>query len=157
MDKGRRRRRAHSEVAVRSPATTRKRRSRRRGTGRSAVNAPVVCTTDLTHAQIQIDGYRAAFRRLVGAERFSGGFRWTFRAELGLESQLCGLAEREADCCRFFSYDPTTDGDKIRWEVSGEDRVSSVLEKRSPPSVCALAPGDPRRDLPRSGITPRVD
>jgi hypothetical protein len=95
----------------------------------SAVNAPVVCTADLTHAQVQIDGYRAVFQRLASAERFPGGFRWTFRAELGLESQLRGLAEREADCCRFFSYDLITDDDKIDWEVRGEDRVSSVLEE----------------------------
>ena len=103
--------------------------SRRLFSRSSAVNAPVVCSADLTHAQVQIDGYRAAFQRLVGTERFPGGFRWTFRAEHGLESQLRELAEREADCCRFFSYDLITDGDKISWEVRGEDRVSSVLEE----------------------------
>ncbi len=42
---------------------------------------------------------------------------------------MCGLAEREADCCHFFSYDLITDGDKIVWEVRAEDRVSSVLEE----------------------------
>ena len=91
--------------------------------------APIVCTADLTHAQVQIDGYRAAFARLLGAERFAGGFRWTFRAELGLESQLRGLAEREADCCAFFSYDLTSDGQTIIWDIRGDGRVSSVMEE----------------------------
>lgn len=95
----------------------------------SAVNAPIVCSADLAQAQVQIDGYRAAFQRLVGADRFPGGFRWTFRAAHGLELQLRVLAEREADCCRFFRYDLITDGDEISWEVRGEDRVSSVLEE----------------------------
>ena len=94
-----------------------------------AIGAPIVCTADLAHAQVQIDGYRAAFERLIGAERFPGGFRWTFRAELGLASQLRGLAERAADCCRFFSYDLITECDTITWDVRGEDRVSSVLEE----------------------------
>jgi hypothetical protein len=94
-----------------------------------AVGAPIVCTADLTHAQVQIDGYRAAFQRLVGAERFPGGFRWTFRAELGLASLLRGLAEREADCCRFFAFDLASHGDTIIWEVRGGDRVVSVLEE----------------------------
>ena len=91
-------------------------------------DAPIVCTADLTLARVQIDGYRAAFARLVGAERFPGGFRWKFRTEPGLESQLTGLAEREAACCRFFSYDLTSDGAYIIWETGSDDRASSVLD-----------------------------
>jgi hypothetical protein len=91
--------------------------------------APIVCTADLTHAQVQIDGYRAAFARLVKGERFAGGFRWTFRAELGLESQLRGLAEREAACCRFVSFDLTADGQHIVWTTTGDDRAAAVLDE----------------------------
>jgi hypothetical protein len=96
---------------------------------RGAPDAPLVCTADLSHAQIQIDGYRAAFAHLVDTKRLPGGFRWTFRSTLGLEAQLMGLAERESQCCPFLSFELTRAGESIVWEVSARDEAASIVEE----------------------------
>jgi hypothetical protein len=107
-------------------------------------NAPMVCSGDLALAQIQIDGYRAAFAHLVHAERFPGGFRWKFRSELGLESQLMGLAEREGSCCPFFTFHVTREGGHLVWETRAPERAGAILDEyfRLPETL---------RDEPRPG------
>jgi len=92
-------------------------------------DAPIVCTRDMSLARAQLDGYRAAFAHLVGADRFHDGFRWRFRATSGIEARLRILAEREAECCRSLSYTLTRDGDHIAWETRGADTASSVLDE----------------------------
>lgn len=82
-------------------------------------------------ARTQIDGYRAAFTQLVGTESFAAGFRWSFRAQPGLESHLRDLAEREAGCCPFMSYALTSDGDHIVWEVRAREDAAAVVEEYS--------------------------
>jgi hypothetical protein len=95
----------------------------------AAPSAPVVCTGDLALARLQLDGYRAAFQHLVRVDAIPGGFRWTFRAQLGLASQLRGLAEREAECCRFLSYDLVSDGEWIVWDSAGSDDARPVIDE----------------------------
>jgi hypothetical protein len=93
---------------------------------------PVACTfdmRDMAAAQAHIDGYRAAFTRLLSAERFPGGFRWVFRAEPGLELQLKNLAEREHDCCRFFHFELTRDEQTIIWQTTADHNATTVLEE----------------------------
>jgi hypothetical protein len=96
---------------------------------RARPGANIACTADLKLAEIQIDGYRAVFAHLVSAARFAGGFRWRFQADLGIASQLIGLAAREADCCQFFGYEVRRDGEHIVWEVTANDRAASILEE----------------------------
>jgi hypothetical protein len=91
--------------------------------------AAIVCTGDRTLARLQIDGYRAAFEHLISVDAIPRGFRWTFRAQLGLASQLRGLAEREAGCCRFLSFDLTSEGDRIVWESTGDASATSVIDE----------------------------
>jgi hypothetical protein len=90
--------------------------------------ADIVCTADLRNAQAQIDEYRTAFAYLVSAERFPEGFRWRFRAEPGLVDRLARLAEREAQCCRFFSFE-LYEGSDLVWETRTEPRASAMLEE----------------------------
>lgn len=90
---------------------------------------PVVCTGDHTLARRQIDGYRAAFQHLVDVDAIPHGFRWTFRARPGLAAELRTLAEREAGCCRFISYDIIADGDRVIWESTGDASAAAVIEE----------------------------
>jgi hypothetical protein len=92
---------------------------------------PIVCTADLAGkptVQGQMDGYRVAFAHLLRTERFSGGFRWVFRKEPGLEAHLKQLAENEHQCCRFFSFDVATTSEQIYWETRAHHAAASVLE-----------------------------
>lgn len=96
-----------------------------------AADEPIVCTADLADKptlQGQIDGYRAAFAHLVRTERFSGGVRWVFRKHADLETHLKQLAEKEHQCCRFFSFEITAAGEQIVWETRARDAAGSVLE-----------------------------
>jgi hypothetical protein len=93
---------------------------------------PLACTFDFRNtaaAQAHVDGYRAAFTRLVGTERFPGGFRWIFRADPGLAVELKTLAEREHGCCRFLSFDVKTDGPHIVWETRAQEHATTFLEE----------------------------
>ncbi|HEU5075355.1 MAG TPA: hypothetical protein VFU02_14290 [Polyangiaceae bacterium] len=95
---------------------------------------PVVCTADLRHerkVQQGIDNYRAAFASLTTTERFSGGFRWRFRREPGLEARLVSLMSSEHDCCRFFQFELTTTADEIVWETRARAHADPVLEEFS--------------------------
>jgi hypothetical protein len=94
----------------------------------------IVCTANLwdtSNIMAQVDGYRAAFRHLIGTERFPGGFRWTFRARPGLYSELVRLAQREHQCCRFFHFEVKEVTDAIVWETTADDRASPVLDEYS--------------------------
>ena len=95
---------------------------------------PIVCTADLRDkpaVQEQMDRYRAAFADLAGTDRFAGGFRWRFRSRPGLEAELKLLAEREADCCRFFQFDLLQQGDEVLWETRANERAAAVLDEFS--------------------------
>jgi hypothetical protein len=95
----------------------------------AAPAAPLICTVDKTLVRLQLDGYRAAFEHLVRTEVIPNGFRWIFRAEAGLTTNLRALAEREAECCRFLSFDLATDGGLVVWEITGEASAAAVLEE----------------------------
>lgn len=96
----------------------------------AAPGAPIVCTAGLDRdiLRIHFDGYRAAFEHLVSSERTPGRFRWTFRATLGLASQLLGLASREADCCSFLGFTLREEGEHIVWETTADARAEAMLE-----------------------------
>lgn len=110
----------------------------------AAPAAPLICTGDHAQVRAQIDGYRAAFEHLIQVEAIPRGFRWIFRAQPGLGALLCALAEREADCCRFMSFELTDDGARIVWESTGHASASSVIDEiaRLPERL---------RDEPRAG------
>ena len=95
----------------------------------AAPAAPLICTGDQGQARLQIDGYRSAFQHLLHVDAIPHGFRWTFRAQPGLAEQLRGLAEREADCCRFMSFELTDEGDRIVWETTGDASAAPVIDE----------------------------
>ena len=95
----------------------------------AAPAAPLICTGDHAQVRAQIDGYRAAFEHLIQVEAIPRGFRWIFRAQPGLGALLCALAEREADCCRFMSFDVTDDGARIVWESTGDASASPIIDE----------------------------
>lgn len=95
---------------------------------------PVVCTAPLEDKpliQRGIDSYRAAFSRLVATEHFEGGFRWRFPREPALQARLEQLIAAEYDCCRFFQFRLTTEGDEVVWETRAPAHAASVLEEFS--------------------------
>ncbi len=101
---------------------------------------PIVCTADLRDkpaAQEQMDRYRSAFADLAQTERFDGGFRWRFRSRPGLEGELKLLAEREADCCRFFQFDLLRQGDELVWETRADQRARAAEQR----STCEIDAG----------------
>jgi len=100
----------------------------------SSSDEPVVCTANLQDKpmiQRGIDSYRAAFAHLITTERFESGFRWRFRREPGLEARLRELAAAEHDCCRFFQFQLTADGNEIVWEIRAPGHAASVMEEFS--------------------------
>jgi hypothetical protein len=102
--------------------------------GTSAPDEPIVCTADLRDqptVRAQLDGYRAAFERLIATEHFPGGFRWTFQRTPELEGQLPQLAQSEHQCCRFFEFDVAVDGDRIVWQTTAAESARDVLEEFS--------------------------
>jgi len=95
---------------------------------------PVVCTAPLQDKptiQRGIDSYRAAFCELITTERFEGGFRWRFRREPGLQALLEQLIAAEHDCCRFFQYRLTMEGNELVWETRAPAHAASVLDEFS--------------------------
>jgi hypothetical protein len=95
---------------------------------------PIACTVDLKNTKLieaGLEGYRKAFARLLATEPFPGGFRWRFRGEPGLDTELKALAAGEHECCRFMTFKITTDGPHIVWEVRAHDHAASFLEEYS--------------------------
>jgi len=95
---------------------------------------PVVCTAPLEDKptiQRGIDSYRAAFSQLIATEHFEGGFRWRFPREPGLQARLEHLIAAEYDCCRFFQFRLTTQGNEVVWETRAPAHAASVLEEFS--------------------------
>jgi hypothetical protein len=98
----------------------------------AGADTPIACTADLRNekaVQEHIDDYRSVFSRLAHSERMPNGFRWTFRAEEGLEARLRELAQREHECCRFFSFELSSDRDRITWTVTADERAQSVVDE----------------------------
>lgn len=99
-----------------------------------SADEPVVCTADLGNKpliQQGVDSYRTAFSQLIATDRFAGGFRWRFRREPGLEARLQQLITAEHDCCRFFQFQLTTEGNEIVWETRARAHAASVMEEFS--------------------------
>jgi hypothetical protein len=97
-----------------------------------AADASVACTADLRNekaVQKHLDDYRAVFGGLVHSERIPNGFRWTFRAEEGLEARLRELAQREHACCGFFGFELSSDRDRTTWTVTADERAQSVVDE----------------------------
>lgn len=97
-------------------------------------DASVACTADLSKTeaiQAHMDAYRDAFASLTRTDRFAGGFRWHFDARPGLERRLKEIAEREHQCCTFFDFIITTEGNEVVWEVRADENASAVLDEFS--------------------------
>jgi hypothetical protein len=97
-----------------------------------AADAPIACTADLENEEAvrsHLGGYRAAFTQLLRSEKLPNGFRWTFRAEPGLEASLRKLVEREHECCSFFTFELSSDRDRITWTVTADERTQSVVNE----------------------------
>jgi hypothetical protein len=97
-----------------------------------AAEAPIACTADLRNEQEvrkYMDRYQSAFTHLIHSEKLPNGFRWTFRAEPGLEASLRKLADQEHECCGFFSFELSSDRDRITWTVTADERARSVVDE----------------------------
>jgi hypothetical protein len=57
---------------------------------------------------------------LVGRERERAAVEFRFSSEVGVAEWITDLVRREADCCPFFSYRVTLEGDCIIWRTSTE-------------------------------------
>lgn len=91
---------------------------------------PIVCTLAGQQQQDQrVAEFRNAFVHLERTEPFDGGFRWHFRNEPGLETELRELARREHECCRFFDFRIHRQGDVIVWEVRAPEQAAGVLHE----------------------------
>jgi hypothetical protein len=94
--------------------------------------APIACTADLRNekaVQEYMERYKSVFEHLVHSERLPSGFRWAFRAEPGLEARLKELASLEHECCGFFSFELSSDRDRITWTVTADERAQSVVDE----------------------------
>jgi hypothetical protein len=92
----------------------------------------IACTLDGKGMRNRLEEFRDAFARgFITGGRIPGGFRWRFRALPGLERDLRALADREHECCRFFSFDlfAANQGREIWWEVRASADAAPVLEE----------------------------
>ena len=97
-----------------------------------AGDAAIACTADLRNekaVQGYVERYKSAFTHLVHSERLPNGFRWAFRAEPGLLARLKELASLEHECCGFFSFELTSDRDRITWTVTADEQAQSVVDE----------------------------
>lgn len=93
---------------------------------------PIVCAADVQDKPTvrgQLDGYRAAFKRLLRVEKFEGGVRWVFANRPGLGAELRSLAEKEHQCCSFFKFDLQDAGETIVWETTAGKEAARVLDE----------------------------
>ena len=67
---------------------------------------------------------------VAARERTAAGIRFRFRAEPGVEAWVRDLAAREKDCCPFFGFEITVEGDEVRWDAAMPDTAAAkaVLE-----------------------------
>ena len=87
-------------------------------------DAPIAC--DMTVAEDTVPDRMAEYRRLFEQaliERTSTGTTssFTLAAKPGVRDWLLDLAQREAACCPFLSYEVTTDEGHLTWTISGAD------------------------------------
>ena len=82
---------------------------------------PVVCQLSSTPGALagRMDEYRRLFRQhLAGRSRTAAGIRFRFRAGPGVEDWVRDLARREKECCAFFDFTVTADGQEVRWDAA---------------------------------------
>jgi hypothetical protein len=99
-----------------------------------ASTTPIVC--DMSNAPDTVPERLSEYRRifsqaLIGRERLSGGIRFRFRAQPGLEAWVRDLAAREKACCAFFTFAITTLGEEVRWDatVIDDDIAHAILDE----------------------------
>ncbi len=103
--------------------------------------APIACTLDPAEIPARERDLRAAFEHLVSSSVTEAGFRWTFRAGLGVEAKVRQIAHREAVCCAFARFDVVTTPGALTLEVTAPPEARDALEAlRALPSE--LARGD---------------
>lgn len=100
---------------------------------RPPVPPPVACELRGTPGALagRMDEYRRLFRQhLAGRSRTAAGIRFRFRAGPGVEDWVRDLARREKECCAFFEFTVTADGQEVRWDaaVTGGEAARQALD-----------------------------
>ena len=83
-------------------------------------------------AEERIDEYRQLFRdAFVGRERTEAGVRFRFRAGEGMEARVRDLADREKECCAFFTFTVALIGGEVLWDaaVVDDDTARTLLDQ----------------------------
>jgi hypothetical protein len=85
-------------------------------------DAPIAC--DMTTATDTLAERLAEYRRLfehalTSRESTATATTFRFAARPGVREWVCDLAEREAACCPFLTYEIDEQGDEIVWTTSG--------------------------------------
>jgi hypothetical protein len=79
----------------------------------------------------RMDEYRRLFRQhLAGRSQTAAGISFRFRAGPGVEDWVRDLARREKECCAFFEFTVTADGQEVRWDaaVTGGEAARQALD-----------------------------
>ena len=82
---------------------------------------PVVCQLSSTPGALagRMDEYRRLFRQhLAGRSRTAAGHQVPGPAGPGVEDWVRDLARREKECCAFFDFTVTADGQEVRWDAA---------------------------------------
>ncbi|MCW2907016.1 MAG: hypothetical protein JWL68_1805 [Actinomycetia bacterium] len=85
---------------------------------------PVACSLSGTPgawAERMAEYQRLFGQHLGGRSRTGAGIRFWFRAGPGVEAWVRDLARREKECCAFFDFTVTADGQEVRWDVAVAD------------------------------------
>jgi hypothetical protein len=85
-------------------------------------DAPIAC--DMSSAPDTLGERLAEYRRLfehalTGRESTATATTFRFAAHPGVREWVCNLAEREAACCPFLSYEIDEEGEEIIWTIAG--------------------------------------
>ena len=85
-------------------------------------DAPIAC--DMRGAQDTLTQRLAEYRRLfqhalLGRESTATATTFRFAARPGVRDWVCDLAQREAACCPFLSYEIVEEDEEIVWTTAG--------------------------------------
>src|SRR4029453_2637731 len=85
-------------------------------------DAPIAC--DMSNAPDTLGERLAEYRRLfehalTGRESTATAPHFRCAAHPGVREWVCNLAEREAACCPFLSYEIDEEGEEIVWTITG--------------------------------------
>lgn len=89
---------------------------------------PIACTLNAGQMGDRLDEFRALFAAsLRGKETTADGIRLRFAATAGVEAEVRDLARREQECCPFFTFTITADGEGVWWDATVADPQARPL------------------------------